>query len=166
MGINMGKSLPNFKVQKDQREHENHGWWFEEEEKKPGKIQILGTVEESLDAADYAIYGYEDLVRIERKMGFRELFGNYTPSENKERFYNEMEKLRKVKYKYLVIEGNLSLDVLSLSVPQFFHGPPCSKILEWIFELQQEYDIVPIFAGDAGQKTAKTIFKTIARKYL
>ena len=157
-------ALPNYIICIDSREQKP--WMFDPEEKKSGKTRILGSEIIALDAADYAIKGAEDLVRIERKAGFCELFGNMTPKDHKIRFENEMEKLRKVKHKYIVIEDSVSNDILGLSIPQSFKSPPLSVVYRWLFELQMEYGIVPIFAGNAGKRTARNIFEVVARKYL
>jgi hypothetical protein len=155
-------ALPEITIIKDTREQQ--GWDFEEEEKKPGKIRVKGTVVNMLDAGDYSVAGYEDIVRIERKFGIRELFGNMTPVANKERFEREMEKLSKIPYKYILIESNLSMDVMGLTVPQFFKSPPCSAVMKWLLELQMEYGVVPMFVGDSGKKVARTIFETVIRR--
>jgi hypothetical protein len=68
--------LPSIVIIRDTREKENKGWDFHGEDKKPGKVQILGTEEIVLNAGDYSIKGHEDLVRIERKQGFAEMFTN------------------------------------------------------------------------------------------
>lgn len=163
----MAKSLASITIRKDLREKEGHGWVFEPEEKESGKVQILGMIEESMDAADYSIVGSEDLVRIEKKKGFVELFGNLINKENKERFERELEKLNKVKFKYLVVESSLNEDMMCLSVPQYrFGGPPLSKLTSMLFDYQLEFGIIPVFAGPCGKKIASQIFKNIARKYL
>lgn len=162
----MGYKLPEITIRKDRREHEGHGWTFAAEEKEAGKVRILGTTEDSMDAADYSIVGYEDLVRIERKQNFTELIGNFINKDNRIRFENELEKLRKVKFKYLVIESDLNADMMGLSVPQFNHGPPISRITNMIWEYQLEYGIIPVFAGSCGKRIASQIFKNVARKYL
>jgi hypothetical protein len=162
----MANKLPEIFIIRDSREHLDHGWVFEEEEKKPGKIRICGTIDQGLDCADYSIKGLEDVIRVERKMGFRELFGNYTPSANQERFHREMEKLRPIKHKFILIETFLTEDSLCLSIPQSGFGPPCHKILDWLTEIELEYNIGVKFVGDAGKRVAKTIFRQIARKYL
>lgn len=160
-------TLPDITIRRDLREKENKGWWFDQEEKKAGKVRILGTIEKSLPAGDYALAGFEDLIILERKMGMRELFSNYSPKEHLERFRTEMIKLKDVKFKYLIIESNLSEDILSLTVPQYSgFGPPGIRVVEWVYELQREFGIVPIWAGDAGNRIAKSLFKEIARKYL
>ena len=160
----MAKRLPEITIIRDTREHANNGWWFNEEEKKPGRIRVTGTVSQALDAADYTVLGYEDVVRIERKAGICELFGNMIPVANRERFEREMEKLRDIPYKYIVIETNLNDDVLGLSVPQMFKGPTSSSVVKWLFELQMEYGVVPVFAGGCGKRVARYIFENAIRR--
>jgi hypothetical protein len=155
-------ALPRLTIIRDTREQE--GWVFDPEEKRPGKIQILGTVTQGLDAGDYSMIGYQHLLRIERKNGFCELFGNMTPKEHKDRFEREMEKLKSIPYKYLLIEGVLSSDILGLSVPQFYKGPPASAVIKWLLELQIDYGINVLFVGDAGKKVARYIFELVARR--
>jgi hypothetical protein len=154
--------LPKITVLRDSREQE--GWVFDPEEKQPGKVQILGTVTQGLDAGDYSMVGYEHLLRIERKNGFCELFGNMTPKEHKIRFEKEMEKLKPIPYKYLLIEGVLTKDVLGLSIPQMFRSPPSSAIAKWLLELEIDYGIKVWFVGDAGKKVARYIFELVARR--
>lgn len=160
----MKNSLPEITIVRDTRE--KMGWDFPYEEKIAGKIRILGTVDEYIEEGDYTIKGAEDLIRIERKMGFGELFGNMIPRDHKERFEREIERLSNIRHKYIIIENNLSNDILGLSVAQFSKGPPCSSIVRWLIDLQINHDINIIFAGDAGKKVAKMIFDSIARRYL
>jgi hypothetical protein len=155
-------ALPAITIIRDTREQ--LGWVFDPEEKQPSKVQVLGTVTKTLDAGDYSIEGYEHLVRIERKAGFCELFGNMTPVAHKERFIREMEKLKDIPYKYLVIESVLSNDIFGLTIPQFYKSPPVSAVVRWVYELQMDYGIVPIFAGEAGKKTVRYLFETIMRR--
>lgn len=149
---------------KDSREQK--GWEFEAEKKTNSMAKIEGTVVEALNAADYAIKGYEDLLRIERKAGMCELFNNMMPSHNNDRFIREMEKLKDIKHKYIIVEDNLSNDVLSLSVPQMYKGPPSNTILRWLLEIQIDYGVHTIFAGNAGKRVARNLFDLIVRKYL
>ncbi len=160
----MAKRLPQIKIIRDTREQK--GWDFELEEKKAGKVQILGTIDQKLDAGDYSIVGLEDMVSIERKRSMCELFLNCTPADHRERFEREMERFQNIKHKYLVIETVLSKDLLSMSIPQMTRGMPGSAVMRWLIDLQIEYGIVPIFAGDAGPKVATTIFRNMARRYL
>lgn len=145
---------------------EQKPWFFEKETKaRSGYKSIITNCESAtIDAADYTIKGYEDLIRIEKKAGFREIMGNYTPKENQERFVREMEKLKNVKHKYLVLETSLSNDIMGLSVQQM--SVPCSRLIDWIYSLEQEYGIVPIFAGDAGKKISRVLFEMVTKRYL
>lgn len=161
----MSYKLPEIKIIRDTREQQ--GWVFEPEEKVAGKVQITGTVEQMLDAADYSFVGGEELVRLERKQGFCELFTNLMTRENRLRFERELEKLKPIKHKYILVESSLNDDLLGLTVPQYkFGGPPLSKITDMLFEYQLAFDIHPIFAGTCGKKIASQIFKNVARKYL
>jgi len=167
----MGSRLSDFWISRDSRDKDGFGWRWDEEEKKPGKSRILGTKDVCLKSGDYSISldgenVLSDLVVIERKQGFCELFTNLINKENRIRFEAELERLRPVKYKYLLVESNISMDNMSLSVPQIFHGPPSSKIVSSLLEYQIEFGIIPMFVGDAGKKVASQIFKTIARKEL
>jgi hypothetical protein len=145
---------------------EKNGWHFEPEEKRPGKFQVVNTIDEALDSGDYSIKGLEDVVRIERKAGIIELFNNMIPKANKERFEREMERLRSIKHRYLLIEGQITNDIMGLSVPQLYKGPPGSSVIRWIHELEMEYNIVPMFVGEAGRKMARIIFENMAKRYL
>jgi hypothetical protein len=151
-----------FSVVRDTREKE--GWIFEKEEKKPSKFQLLDTVVGTLNAGDYSIKGMESEIIIERKNGLCELFGNMVPKEHKERFEREMERLQHIKHKYLIIESNLNRDIWGLSVQQFKFPIPCSKIVDWLIELEQEYGIRIWFVGDAGKKVVRKIFENFLRK--
>jgi len=161
----MAKRLEPITIIRDTREKEDQGWFFEPEEKVSGKIQVLGTQVSCLDAADYSLLGYEDQIRIERKAGFQELFGNMCPAENKDRFEREMEKLREIPFKYLIVETNLNRDSWGMSIPQMYRGPNAGKVFEWLIQLQQEYNITPLFTGDCGKKVVRRIFETFIRKY-
>src|SRR5687768_8444222 len=103
--------LKDIEIIRDNREKPGEGWFWESEEKRPGKMRISGTTNATLDAADYSVVGYENIVRIERKFGFSELFGNMTSKEHKERFEREMEKLSIIPHAYILIESNLSKDI-------------------------------------------------------
>lgn len=154
--------LPAIEIIRDTREKE--GWFFDAEEKSSGKVQILGTIVDTMKSGDYCIKGYEDLIVIERKKGLAEIFVNYMPKEHKERFENEMVRLLPFKHKYLIIETNLNQDLMGFSVPQLYKGPPSSKVVDWIFSLQRQFGIIPIFAGDSGKRIAKNLFKEVIKE--
>lgn len=160
----MAKQLNPITINFDSREQQP--WIFNSEIKRPGEIQILGSEVATISAGDYQIKEAPDLCRIEKKSGFKEIIGNYTPVANRERFEREMEKLKDIKYKYLFIETNISMDILALSIQQFKYGLPCKRVAEWLEQLAQDYGIQIRYVGNAGQKYAKMIFKDLARRYL
>lgn len=146
---------------------EQKPWSFPlEDYKSNNKSKIIGSEAATIDAGDYAIKEYFGDFRIERKANIQELYGNMSPIGNKERFYREMEKLRDIPYKYIVLESSLSSDLLSLSVPQYRQGPPCSVVIKWLFEIQMEYGVVPIFAGPCGNKVAKYLIEEFVKRTL
>lgn len=147
---------------------EQNPWMFPVETKESQKSKasmIIGSEVVGLNAADYTIKGFEDIIRIERKNGFGELFGNYSPKANRERFEREMDKLIDIKHKYILIETALNKDTLGLSVPQFKYGLPANVVFKWLIELQLQYGVHVMFVGDCGQKTARNIFEEIIKIY-
>lgn len=159
----MAKALASIHVLIDSREQTP--WSFPAEEKRPGQVQILGSEIQGLDCGDYAIKEIPNALRIERKQGHCELFGNYSMKEHKERFERECIKLQKIDHKYILICTALTNDSLGLGVPQGY-GPPGSRLLEWLIQIGLEYNVHVMYAGDAAQRVAKTIIKSVARKYL
>lgn len=158
MGIKVPKNLI---VIKDSREQK--GWHFQEEEAKPGKVNFVNTEIAKLDAGDYSVKGLEDLVTIERKNGFCELFGNMSPKANRERFEREMERMGPIKHKFVFIESQLNQDILTLSPGQVYKGPPARKVLEWLSKIEIEYGVSVKFVGECGKTWAKRIFEQVAR---
>lgn len=162
----MGKSLPQITIVRDTREQ--NGWTWTQEEKRPGRVQIVGTEVTGLDAGDYSIVNALELIRIERKNGFGELFGNYSPKEHKDRFEREMVKFADVRHKYILVETLLTTDTFGLTVPQYGYGnsPPASRIIEWLTQIGLDHNVHVMFVGDSGKRVARTIFEQVARKYL
>ena len=161
----MGKKLPSLTILRDTREKK--GWYFEDASKPSSRLKIDGTVDIKLDSGDYAIQGLEDKFIIERKAGLAELFNNYTPKSNRERFEREAERLRDIPHVYIIVESSLNEDLMRLSIPQMGrYGPPGKKVIQWLFELEFEYGIQTIWAGDCAQSVAKILFDRIGRMYL
>lgn len=139
-------------------------WEFKLEEKKPGKFQLLGAEISGLSTGDYTIRGMEDLVAIERKNSFTELYSAFINRDYKERFEREMERISSYKYKYLIIESSPTHELISLNPPQMRNGGPQIKhVIAWVYELQIKYGIVPVFAGECGQTVARIIFEQILK---
>ncbi len=159
----MGNKLPSINVIVDSREQ--NPWSFPAEEKQPGKVQILGSEVGTLDCGDYCIKEIPNSLRIEKKSGHGELFGNFSNSEHKQRFEREMIKFKDIDHKYIIICTALTKDLLGLGVPQY-HGPPGSKLLEWLIQIGLDHNVHVMYCSDASERTAKTIIRQVARKYL
>lgn len=143
---------------------EKHPVHFEIDMPKSGRLQIASTISGKLDTGDYTLKGYEDLLRIERKAGFGELFNNLINKDERDRFLREMERLSKFRYKYLLIESFVNNDILSLGIPQMkFTGPSGGKVLRDIFMIEHEYGVCPMFVGNAFEKVARYIFELVIK---
>ena len=70
-----------------------------------GLIRIAGTRTQSLPAGDYAIEEAPDIFRVERRRAedINTIFSN--PSDNRPKFLRELEPLRPIPHRFLVIEG-------------------------------------------------------------
>lgn len=146
-------------IEIDSREKQSWNFDIETKVKSGYKTRVIGSEIVGIEAGDYRIKSYPELVVIERKRGFSELFGNFTPKSNRERFEREMERLSNIKYKYILIESEINTDILSMSIPQFKWAPPCSKILEWLWYLYEKYNIQHEFIGNAGAKYVRKLFE-------
>lgn len=153
--------LPSYTVIRDTREKDGFGWNFlkQPETKKPPRCN--GTIIQTLETADYSLIGYEDILAIERKDDFSELWTNYS---NRITFENEMERLSKIKYKFILIETGLSKDHFDLSPCQFTRSVPGVSMLSWLVKLSLEYDVHFMPVGECGAKYSTMIFKEIIRK--
>jgi len=153
--------LPRYTVVRDTREKKGYGWWFEEHtraNRRPPNCD--GTVEETLSAGDYSLVGYEDILAIERKEHFSELWTNY---DERDRFEIELEKLSKLKYAYVLIEADLTPDILSLSPPQYRTKAPGKALIRWLMQLSVKYDVHIMPVGQCGRKMAQLIFEEVVR---
>lgn len=164
----MANRLPEFRIQRDTKEHDNKGWFWEPEEKRPGVCQCLGTIEDDLQAGDYTIAGHEDLVIIERKQHWSEIYGQLMTSEGKARFERELEKLVTVKYKAIIIEDVISEGVMGLSVGQVRNGngAPLKRLVSMLVGYRLDYGIDWIPGNNCGKRIARMIFEQIARRHL
>jgi len=125
-------------------------------------------VHKKLDTGDYSIEGLEDKLCIERKKSISEFAGNVSSSA----FLNELERMRKYEYKYLILEFSVD-DVLQFPLGC---GIPKQKrrlikisaqyIMRRISEIQVEYGVHVIFAGDLDNALyiASNIMKRVYEK--
>ena len=152
--------IPSYTVIRDTREKEGHGWEFKKhkEEKRPPRCN--GMIEQTLETGDYTLVGYEDILTIERKADYCELWVNYG---KRALFEEECERMQKIKYKYILIESHLTSDVLSLSPPQFSKGVPGHAMIGWLCGLSLASNVHIIPVGACGKKYCQLIFENVVR---
>lgn len=148
---------PKYLILRDSKEKDGHGWWFITSE------YYSGTKKTNLKTGDYTLEGFEDLLCIERKG----TLGEFAQNIVQKRFYRELERMKSFKYKYLILEFDVS-EVLdyprSTTIPKFkwkylkFNG---EFILRKIIELQYEYGITVLMCGKQGKQVANRIFRFV-----
>lgn len=158
----MPKKINPYTIIRDTRE--NTGWTWEKDEGSKSFIPIDGTKIDTLDAGDYSIEGMQHIVRIERKASISELYGNLMSSEHKQRFYREMEKLKDIKYKCIVIESSISREVFGMSPCNLFSPIPCSKIILELNKIYFDFGVPYHFVGDAGHRFVRMYFDQVVRR--
>lgn len=154
--------LPSYTVIRDTREQQGHGWHFSAHlpDRRPPRCD--GTITDTLQTGDYSLVGYTDLLAIERKFAFSELWGNYS-SAKRQAFEAEMERMSGLKYAYIIVESSFTPDILELSPPQFSKGVPGKSMVRWLMYLSAKYSVNIIPAGACGRKLAQMIFEEVVR---
>jgi hypothetical protein len=154
--------LPNYKVIRDSREQDGHGWFFSasHSNKRPPKCD--GTIIAKLNTGDYSLIGYTDILSIERKADFAELWNNYS-SAKRPAFEAEMGRMSYLKHRYIIIESLLTPDIMELSPPQFTKGVPGKSFVRWLMFLSVKYGVNIIPAGACGKKIAQMICEEVVR---
>lgn len=129
-------------------------------EKEPYQFRAsatcLGAESAKLDAGDYSIKGFENLITIERKASLLELCGNL--GRNRKRFEAELERMKDIKYKYVIIEDNWA----SIFAYKKYTKMKTSQIFGSIISLMIKYDVQFIFAQN--RKTAQGITRSLLVK--
>lgn len=154
--------LPKYTIIRDSREQEGHGWIFPEHFPDHKPPICLGTIVDTLETGDYSVVGYTDVLAIERKANFAELWGNYS-SQRRPAFESEMERMSGMKYAYIIIESLLTSDIMELSPPQFAKGVPGKSLVRWLMSLSVKYKVNIIPAGACGYKIAQMICEEAIR---
>lgn len=159
----MGRLLvPSYEAVRDTREHEGYGWIFEAEPPTKHPPLCKGMISEKLDTGDYSVKGMEDLLSIERKQDFSEM---WTAFFSKGRFEQEIERMTPIKYKFVLVETILGTDLLNLSPASCRRTIPGKVVLDWIIKIQMEYNVPIMFVGECGQATARYIMRnTVLRE--
>lgn len=152
--------LPRYTVIKDTREKEGYGWSFDKHPIGRRPPNCDGTIRKKLDTGDYSLVGYEDIISIERKENFSELWNNLS---DKRRLEDEMERMITIKYAYILIESQLTSDHFNLSPPQYTRNVPGKALIRWIMFLSVKYGVKIIPVGQCGKRVAQIIFEEIVR---
>lgn len=154
--------LPSYTVIRDTREQSGHGWTFlaHRQDHRPPKCD--GMIVDTLQTGDYSLVGYTDILVIERKADFSELWGNYS-SKKRPAFEDEMKRMSRIKHSYIIIESSFTPDIMELSPPQFAKGVPGKSLIRWLMYLSAKYGVHIIPAGACGQKVAQMICEEVVR---
>jgi ERCC4-type nuclease len=146
----------SFMVIRDSREQE--GWFFTK------KDRCLGTEIQTLPTADYTIVGCEDFFVIERKGCITEFVKNI----NEPRFYNELSRLKKIKYSFIFLEFSIK-DVddwpRSSGLSEHIQAKIRTSrdlIYRRINEIMIKYGVQILFVEDKGKEMALSLFKRMA----
>ncbi len=152
--------LPRYVVIRDTREKLGHGWNFDQHSVERRPPNCDGTIRQKLDTGDYSLEGYEDILSIERKNDFSELWANLS---DRKRIEAEMERMVAIKHSYILIESQITPDHFNLSPPQYIKGVPGKALIRWITFLGIKYDVKVMFVGQCGQRIAQMIFEEVVR---
>lgn len=154
--------LPTYTVIRDTREQEGYGWTFNAHfpDRRPPRCE--GMIIDTLQTGDYSLVGYTDILAIERKSDFSELWGNYS-SKKRPAFEDEMERMSQIRHSYIIIESSLTPDIMELSPPQFTKGVPGKSLIRWLMYLSVKYGVHIIPAGACGRKIAQMICEEVVR---
>ncbi|KKN98860.1 hypothetical protein LCGC14_0141010 [marine sediment metagenome] len=152
--------LPTYKAIRDTREQK--GWTFDAHvpDRRPPRCE--GMVVETLQTGDYSLVGYTDILAIERKADFSELWGNYSAAKRKA-FEAEMDRMSQIKHSYIIIESLFTPDIMELSPPQFAKGVPGKSMVRWLMFLTTKYGVNIIPAGACARKITQMIMEEVVR---
>jgi len=119
----------------------------------PARVEVVRC---ALPAGDYSLLGLEDKVSIERK-SLEDFVG--TVIRERERFRNELLKLREYEYACVVVEANLA-DILS---GNYRSGAHPKAILGSALSLIVDYRIPVFFCGN--RQAARLFVEQLLLKY-
>ena len=154
--------LPKYTVIRDTREQKDHGWIFPAHHPNRRPPNCDGTIIEKLDTGDYSMVGYTDILSIERKANFAELWQNYS-SQKRPAFEAEMERISHIKHRFIIIESLFTPDIMELSPPQFEKGVPGKSFVRWLMYISVKYGVNIIPAGACSRKIAQMICEEVVR---
>jgi len=154
--------IPSYTVIRDTREKENHGWEFSPSNARKRPPLCLGQIDQKLDTGDYSIQNYTHLLCIERKSGLSELWNNYL--NDQDRILDEFIRMKDIKYRYVLVETDLTREAFELSPSQVRTHVPGKAVIDWIMQLGAEYSVPIMFVGQCGKQISKIIFDMIIKR--
>jgi hypothetical protein len=133
----------------------------DDREKKPWQFDSshFYMKRQRLSIGDYTIDGYEGIVAFEKKDSLKELFIN-TALSNVNWFKDQMYRLSRVEYKYLIIQDSVdfidrAFHEVSIQAPKVKFSK--STLLKWIASLETEFGINVLFTGRKQSVTIEMV---------
>ena len=154
--------LPRYTVIRDTREQKDRGWIFDKHKPERRPPNCDGTVRETLHIGDYSLVGYQDILTIERKAHFSELWTDYSPDRKK--MDGKIERMSEIKHKYILIESSIEKDHFQLSPPQYRTNVPGKALIRWLMAWSVKHNIHVMFVGQCGKSMAQMIFEQVVRE--
>jgi ERCC4-type nuclease len=115
----------------------------------------LKVIYNKLEVGDYSLYNKESLVCVEKKESLEEITRNLIDKADSERFANELEKMKTIKYSYLVT--CFSFDDLLLGTKYSKVTP--NFIISLLLEIQCKYNVRIMFGGKRAEFLTYKILK-------
>lgn len=141
-----------FTIVSDTREKKECRWTFEEFDDK----EFCGVDIKKLDIGDYSIAGLEDVFVIERKKSVSEVINNIA-AKDQHRFKRELEKLKDLKYAYIICEFTIN-DLLKGS---HFSNVSPFYVLSVLLEIEANLGITVHFSGKRAELLCYRLIRKI-----
>ena len=136
----------------DSREKENYRWNFIE-----SKI-FAGSKITKLENGDVSLENLENLIYIDRKNNFVEIIHNLFSKVDRDRFHGCLERIKNYRYKYIIVEANLS-DIFYQKIPGLSIKP--EAVMKKLCEISIIYAVHIIYAGKFGKTYCYSLLKRI-----
>ena len=125
-----------------------------------GFVRIDGTIRQTLPAGDYAIAEAPEIFRVERRRveEFNTIFSN--PSDNRQPFLQELERLLPFPHRFLVIEGTIQYSKGGGRLGQYHKN----GMMDFLDALTARYGIKIIFS-DSREEAEERVANLAAVHY-
>ena len=131
-----------------------------------------GSITQKLDAGDYSLVGLESIIAIERKASCDELWMNLSSKRGRERLKREMERFKKIKHRFIIVEQDYGeiVDPSSYYVNKagrnkFSPYMPVSVIMRELIDYMTSFDVHVIFAGTKARSLIKKILLQVYKNH-